>query len=53
VRPEEIEQASMAIIEKELVERGLRNTISSDILPVVMRVIHATADFDFAESLVF
>jgi precorrin-8X/cobalt-precorrin-8 methylmutase len=51
VRPEEIERASMAVIERELAERGV--VVSADVLPVVMRVIHATADFDFAETLAF
>jgi precorrin-8X/cobalt-precorrin-8 methylmutase len=41
----------MAIIERELAERGI--VVPSDVLPVVARVIHATADFDFAESLAF
>ncbi|MDR2179404.1 MAG: precorrin-8X methylmutase [Synergistaceae bacterium] len=51
MKPEDIERASMEIIERELAERGV--LISSEVLPVVMRVIHATADFDFAESLAF
>jgi precorrin-8X/cobalt-precorrin-8 methylmutase len=51
VRPEEIERASMTVIEGELAERGI--VIPPEVLPVVMRVIHATADFDFAQSLVF
>lgn len=51
MRPEEIERRSFAIIEEELRERGIH-------LPevnrhVVMRVIHATADFDFADNLEF
>lgn len=51
MKPEEIERASMAIIERELAERGI--VIPSEVLPVVMRVIHATADLDFAGSLAF
>jgi precorrin-8X/cobalt-precorrin-8 methylmutase len=51
MRPEKIEQTSMNIIERELVEKG--RVIPAGVLPVVMRVIHATADFDFAETLVF
>jgi precorrin-8X/cobalt-precorrin-8 methylmutase len=49
--PDEIEGASMSIIRDELAERGA--DIPAGILPVVMRVIHATADFDFAETLAF
>lgn len=51
-RPAEIESASMAIIEKELAQRGV-------VLPegvqgaVVRRVVHATADFDYAQTLNF
>lgn len=51
MRPEEIEEASMRIIERELAERG--RVIPFEVLPVVMRVIHATADLDFADSLAF
>ncbi|MDR1873491.1 MAG: precorrin-8X methylmutase [Synergistaceae bacterium] len=49
MRPEAIEQASMAIIAKELGEHA----IPGERLPIVMRVIHATADFDFARTLAF
>lgn len=49
MRPDEIEQASMAIIAKEL---G-RHTIPEECLSIVMRVIHTTADFEFAETLAF
>lgn len=49
MKPSEIENASMAIIARELgVWKG-----AAEQLPVVMRVIHTTADFDFAENLVF
>jgi precorrin-8X/cobalt-precorrin-8 methylmutase len=41
----------MSIIERELAERGTE--VPAEVLPVVMRVIHATADFDFAETLAF
>ena len=50
-RPGEIERASMAIITRELEEQGI--LLPPDIAPVVKRVIHATADFDFARNLVF
>ena len=51
MRPEEIEQSSMRIIEKELAEQGY--SIQPGIAPVVTRVIHTTADFDFADALAF
>jgi precorrin-8X/cobalt-precorrin-8 methylmutase len=41
----------MEIIERELAERGL--DVPAEVLPVVARVVHATADFDFAETLTF
>ena len=49
MRPEEIEQASMSIIASEMEPwQG-----SPEDLPVVMRVIHTTADFDFQKTLRF
>ena len=54
MRPEEIEQASMEIIARELGQHGPNwQSIPEDRLPIVMRVIHTTADFEFAETLVF
>lgn len=47
--PVGIEQESMKIIGRELAGREL----APDIFPVVRRVIHATADFDFADILHF
>ena len=49
VAPAEIEARSMEIIQPELGER----TFPPEILPVVKRVIHTTADFDYAGNLVF
>lgn len=49
VKPEEIEQRSFAIIAEELGERY----IPEDIRPVVMRVIHTSADFEYYENLYF
>lgn len=46
--PRAIENQSMAIIEQEL-----QVALPDDIKPIVKRVIHATADFSFAESLHF
>ncbi len=53
--PAEIEAESMRIIEKELEDRGFIEERMPDPLElaVIKRVIHATADFDFAENLVF
>ena len=48
MKPMEIEQASRAIIEREL-----QVALDPEIKPIVKRVIHATADFSFAESMVF
>ena len=46
--PNEIEKRSMEIIESELAIE-----IPEENRPVVKRVIHATADFDYAENLAF
>lgn len=51
VRPEEIEKRSMEIIRGELERMG--ELPPADRLPVVMRVIHTTADFEFRDSLYF
>ena len=49
VAPAEIEARSMEIIQSELGERSF----PPEVLPVVKRVIHTTADFDYAGNLVF
>ena len=49
VAPAEIEARSMEIIQEELGGR----TFPAEVLPVVKRVIHTTADFDYAGNLVF
>ena len=49
VAPAEIEARSMEIIARELGERSF----PAEELPVVKRVIHTTADFDYADNLVF
>ena len=49
VAPAEIEARSMEIIQSELGEK----TFPAEVLPVVKRVIHTTADFDYADNLVF
>ena len=50
-RPAEIENESMRIISAELKERGIE--IPGIYEAVVKRVIHATADFEFAGTLTF
>ena len=50
-RPADIENESMRIISAELKERGIE--IPGNYVAVVKRVIHATADFEFAETLTF
>lgn len=49
--PGEIERRSMEIISRELKERNLMPAPEN--LAVILRVIHATADFDYASSLCF
>lgn len=49
VKPEEIERRSMEIITAELGERRF----PAENLPVIRRVIHTSADFDYADNLVF
>ena len=49
--PAGIERSSMEIIETELAARGI--TLPAETAPVVKRVIHATADFDYTDRLMF
>ena len=49
--PGDIERTSMAIITRELAEKGLTPTPGTE--AVVRRVIHTTADFDYARNLRF
>lgn len=49
--PLEIERRSMATIHRELGPKVTR--FSEEQLAVVMRVIHASADFDYADNLLF
>lgn len=46
VLPEEIEKRSFEIIAAELAERGI--TLPAEQDPVTRRVIHTSADFDYA-----
>ena len=49
--PADIERTSMRIITEELAQRGL--DIPAENAAVVKRVIHTTADFDYAQNLHF
>ncbi len=49
--PADIERASFAMIQSELSRRGI--VPAEEQAPVLLRVIHATADFDYAETLRF
>lgn len=49
--PADIERTSMHIIAQELAQRGI--TLPPEQAAVVMRVIHTTADFDYAANLQF
>ena len=48
MRPEEIEKRSFEIIERELTR-----PLDPRHAPIIKRVIHTTADFDYADSLLF
>ena len=50
-KPAEIETRSMEIITEELQKRGIYP--DADTAPVIRRVIHTTADFDFAKNMYF
>lgn len=50
-QPADIERTSMAIIARELADRGI--TLPAENEAVVRRVIHTTADFDYAAQLRF
>ncbi len=49
--PEEIEKRSFEIISEELVQRGIRIPAEQEL--ITKRVIHTSADFDYAETLCF
>ncbi len=51
IRPEEIEKRSFAIITEELERSGIK--VDETNAPVIKRCIHTSADFDYAETLVF
>lgn len=51
ILPSEIEKESFRIIRKELLEAG--KDFSPEVEPTVVRVIHTTADFEYADTLEF
>lgn len=51
IDPRQIESRSMEIIGQELKNRGITPDPVQD--PIIRRVIHASADFDFARTLTF
>lgn len=51
VLPEEIEKRSFEIIEAELAERGITLPAEQDM--ITRRVIHTSADFDYAETMTY
>lgn len=52
MHPEEIEKRSFEIIENEL-RNVLKKVLPEELKPIVMRAIHTSADFDYADNLVF
>lgn len=51
IRPADIEKTSMSIIRGELEQMGKK--IPEELAPVVLRVIHTTADFEYADTMTF
>ena len=51
VLPKEIEKRSFEIISEELKQRGI--VLPEQQQPITMRVIHTSADFDYAETMVY
>ena len=51
ILPSEIEKESFRIIRSELAERG--REIPPEVEPTVVRVIHTTADFEYADTMRF
>lgn len=49
--PEEIERRSFEIIGEELMQRGICLPVEEE--PIIKRVIHTSADFDYAQTLCF
>lgn len=51
VLPSEIEKRSFEIITEELEQRGIM--LPEETAPIIKRCIHTSADFDYAQNLVF
>lgn len=51
VLPSQIEKRSFELIRQELEEMG--KSLKEDQAPVILRAIHTTADFDYADNLIF
>ena len=51
IKPMDIEKRSFEIISSILEERGI--ALDEDKAPIIKRVIHTTADFDYVDNLVF
>ena len=51
VLPADIEKTSFSIISRELAEKNI--SLPEELAPLIMRVIHTTADFEYAETLRF
>lgn len=51
ILPSDIEKTSLGIIKKELTQMG--KTLSCDTEATVIRVIHTTADFEYADTMMF
>ena len=51
VLPADIEKTSFSIIARELAEKEI--FLPEELAPIIMRVIHTTADFEYAQTLKF
>lgn len=51
IEPADIEKTSFKIIQEELTAQKI--SLPEELSPVIMRVIHTTADFDYAKTLKF
>lgn len=51
VLPSDIEKTSFSIIERELAEKKI--FLPEELAPIIMRVIHTTADFEYVNTLKF
>lgn len=51
IRPMDIEKRSFAIISEELEAKGIK--LDAGLAPVIRRVIHTTADFEYVDTLAF